>query len=104
MMHTHRRHQTTPQTDIHLFINPCRFCRGDDNAEVLIPIWHFWELHYSRSFLATMDSTNRRWPWEVREKQLFSVPGGYHRHTSHPQNQKKAANGSEVLFVREELA
>jgi hypothetical protein len=82
-----------------------RYCRGDDNGEVLVPIWHMWEQRYSATFLARVEEANARYPWQQKEKQLFSVTGGYHRHVSHRgANQKHGHDGSELLYVRAELA
>ena len=71
---------------------------------MLIPIWHLYEHHFSRSFIAQAQGRNQQHPWESRTQQLFSVPGGYHRHVSHKQqNQKYAHDGSETPNPRHEF-
>jgi hypothetical protein len=63
-----------------------------------------WEQHYSRHFLSRVGETNAKYPWQQKKQQLFSVPGGYHRHVSHKgANQKHGQDGSELVFVREEF-
>ena len=69
-----------------------------------MPIWHFYEQFYSRNFLDPITLRERQRPWEARAQQLFSVPGGYHRHVSHKQqNQKYAHDGSETPNPRHEF-
>jgi hypothetical protein len=63
-----------------------------------------WEQHFSKNYLSRVAEANSKYPWQQKQAQLFSVPGGYHRHVSHKgANQKHGRDGGELVYVREEF-